>query len=525
MGFGLLLVAWAFADPPGASPDEPAHYIKAVAAGQGDIRGIADPTAVVAGASPQQTLWLQSVTRDFELPGPLEPHQFACEGQQPDVSARCHLAPATTQPLPVRLPSYVGDYPPTLYLAPGLLMRVAGDAVTADLLGRLASAALVLLLLGSAAALLAGGTGEGGRPAGGATRAWPLAGLTLAVTPMVIFLGSSLNPNGGEIAAAACFAAACLRISRDASPPRWAWITVGVAGAILSSSRSLGPGWVVLILLAVVVLTGARRAAARLRSGGGFAATAAVLVVLGMVAGAGWDLFTHGHMAASSASLSSRLEAAVQLLPGVLLPEQIGVFGFLDVELPRAVYWGWEALTGAVLLAALVVGSARERVALVGAAILAVAVTLAVAVLLIDPTGFPSQGRYTLPFTVVVPLLAGEILFRHPARLGRLAGYAVPAVVALIALLQAYSWWQNARRYAVGRSGQFWFLPEAQWAPPGGWWTWIAVVAAGVAAMLAAGLVAGRGPRGHAGAGATPNPRQSEEGGRDIPDRPPELVF
>ena len=519
LGFGLLLLGWAFADPPGASPDEPAHYIKAVAAGQGDIRGIADRAAVVPGATAQQTAWTQSVTRDFELPGPLAPHLFACEGQHPDVTAACHLAPVSNQPLPVRLPSYVGDYPPTLYLAPGVLMRVAGDAVTALLVGRLASAALVLLLLGTAAALLAGRS-SAGRVAPGAERGWALAGLVLAATPMVLFLGSSLNPNGGEIAAAVCFAAACLRLSRDASPARWAWLAGGISGAILATARSLGPGWVLLILLVAVSLTGVRPAASRVRSGGGFAAAAAVLITVGLAAGMGWDVLAHGHTAVSSVSLTDRLTADIKLLPGVLLPEQVGVFGFLDVELPRAVYWGWEALAGAWLLAALVAGSARERLVLVVSSIVAVAVTLAVAVLLIDPTGFPSQGRYTLPFTVVVPLLAGEILLRHPGRFRSLRAFGVPAVFGLVALLQAYSWWQNARRYAVGASGPFWFLPGAQWAPPGGWWTLVAVMLAGIVALLLAGVSAGAGSQ-----ETGPPPVGSRKGGRDIPDRPAELVF
>lgn len=497
-GFGLLLVAWAFADPPGASPDEPAHYIKAVAAGRGDIRGVPDPTAVVPGATVAQAAWLRTVTRDFEIEGQLVPANFACEGLHPDVTASCHLAPVQPQRQPVRLPSYVGDYPPTLYVGPGLLMRIAGDAVTALLVGRLASAALVLALLGLAAALL-----------GSPRRPQALAMLAIAATPMVVFLGSSLNPNGGEVAAAACFAAGCLRLSRGSMPPSWAWPATGVAGAILASSRTLGPLWVALIVVVVLVLAGMRGSLTRVRAGRRWALAAGVLTAAGVIAGLGWDLVTHGHTAAATTSIASRLTADVKLLPGVVLPEQIGVFGFLDVELPRAVYWAWEAGVGALLLLALAVAGARERVALLLAGAVAVAVTLGVAALLIDPTGFPTQGRYTLPFSAAVLLLAGEIIRRHHARLRRLGAVLLPLAMTAAAVLQAYSWWQNARRYAVGADGPFWFLPSAQWSPPGGWWPWIAVMLAGATALACAALVVAR--------ATAPG---MDEGGRDILDHP-----
>jgi hypothetical protein len=499
-GFALLLVAWAFADPPGASPDEPAHYIKAVAAGHGDLRGVADPSAAVPGATPAQAAWLRTVTRDFTIPGPLVPAQFACEGLHPDVTARCHLAPAPQAQQPTRLPSYVGDYPPTLYVGAGVLMRAAGDAVTALLVGRLASAAVVLVLLGLAAALLAS-----------RRRPHALAALAVAVTPMVVFLGSSLNPNGGEIAAAICFTAGCLRLSRAEPSPPWVWLVTGVVAALLAASRTLGPVWVGMILLVALVLLGPRAAFARIRAGGGWAAIAALATAAGLAAALGWDVLTHGHTAAATTSIGSRLTADLKLLPGVVLPEQIGVFGFLDVELPRAVYWAWEAAAGLLLVVALAVASVRERVALVLAAVLAVAVTLAVAVLLIDPTGFPTQGRYTLPFSVVVLLLAGELLRRHPDRLRRVAPIVLGVGVGAAALLQCYGWWQNARRYAVGADGPFWFIPDAQWAPPGGWWPWIAVMLAGVAAMASAAVLVARASA------------DEEEGGRDFPDHP--LVF
>src|SRR5437763_16453262 len=43
IGMALTLAGWLFANPPGAAPDEHAHYTKAVAAGRGDLRGAPVP--------------------------------------------------------------------------------------------------------------------------------------------------------------------------------------------------------------------------------------------------------------------------------------------------------------------------------------------------------------------------------------------------------------------------------------------------------------------------------------------------
>jgi hypothetical protein len=65
----------------------------------------------------------------------------------------------------------------------------------------------------------------------------------------------------------------------------------------------------------------------------------------------------------------------------------------------------------------------------------------------------------------------------------RIAAVALPSVV-LVGL------YLNAKRYAVGLdSGRAWFVPEAQWAPPFGWYPWLVVTVAGVV-LLGVGWVA-----------------------------------
>jgi hypothetical protein len=59
--------------------------------------------------------------------------------------------------------------------------------------------------------------------------------------------------------------------------------------------------------------------------------------------------------------------------------------------------------------------------------------------------------------------------------------------------MQVWAWWINARRYAVGSGGPFWFVDRAQWSPPLGWAPWIAVLVC-AAVVLSAGLAARRRP-------------------------------
>src|SRR5204862_258796 len=69
-----------------------------------------------------------------------------------------------------------------------------------------------------------------------------VAGLLVAVTPMVLFIASVLNPNGLELGANAAFLASGIRIARaPTESPRWVWASRGVSGAAAVLSWQLGP--------------------------------------------------------------------------------------------------------------------------------------------------------------------------------------------------------------------------------------------------------------------------------------------
>ena len=99
----LLLAAWVFGNPPGAAPDERAHYVRALGAGSLELEGaIFKPTREqteaffeqrdgpeLPGAGVATVLWAAKQTRTFELPAELSVFGFGCNDQKPATSAAC----------------------------------------------------------------------------------------------------------------------------------------------------------------------------------------------------------------------------------------------------------------------------------------------------------------------------------------------------------------------------------------------------------------------------------------------------
>jgi hypothetical protein len=99
------------------------------------------------------------------------------------------------------------------------------------------------------------------------------------------------------------------------------------------------------------------------------------------------------------------------------------------------------------------------------------------------------QGRHILPTASFALVLAGAVLADRLRRAGAMGTVMLSRLfigAAITAgLVQAFSLYWNARRYAVGMEGRIWFLPTSQWAPPGGWAVWLVLALAGGAALTA----------------------------------------
>jgi hypothetical protein len=481
------------ATPPGSSFDEPAHYIKAIGVGRGDLRG--QPPAPTradlrrlfqrsAGNDPNLARLAGLLrrtpvghSRSFHVPQRLLRGGFGCTYGRSGASARCldEHRPAVRRRI---VGTYVGTYQPYLYIPAGLAMRAARSPDAAFRLGRAATLLVSLGLLVTAVWLLWSPAAPG----------LSLLGLVAAVTPMVLFVSSVLSPSGPEIAGAVCFSAALLRLARREARPRWSWAGLGASGAVLAAARSLGPAFVALIVVSVPFLIGGTRFRSRARDGGTKALAAAIAILASAAAGLVWEISYQPHPSLSATTTLDSLGPSVNHLPEVA-KQAVGVFGALDAPMPGAGYVLWLLLIASLAAAAIAVGSPRERASVLALAAAAVGVTLVMSMVVYKEIG-PFHGRYALPLLVFVPLYLGEILLRRRARLGRrLRRSLVVGVFSVATAVQVLGWWASARRFAVGDHGSWLFFGNADWSPPLGWWPWLLAVAAAAATYAAAGLL------------------------------------
>jgi hypothetical protein len=410
------------------------------------------------------------------IPPGLAPGGFACELSSETKSAACTLT-ATTNRGAIQAKTEVGSYQPLPYLLPAAVLGADDHAGGSLRLARLAMVAMWLAALAVAMWAL-----------------WDerlgimsITGLLVAITPMVIFVGASLNGSSLEIISSIAFFASLLRLVRPGAErlPTWAWMFTGASGLVLALSRSTGPIWVVLDVTIVVFLAGLRPARSAFRAGGNPALLAAAAVLAGIGLNRLWEAVYGPHVTITWLPKLASLQAGRREVQQSL-QDLVGRFGYLNVPLPNVVLIAWALL--ALTLAWFGVGTAdhRGRIALAVAVAIAFVGPLYLFTAVIRNTGFGLQGRDYLPIVALLPLLAFELVRRNPPPL-RIVARLFAIIAPTAATMQFVAWWINSRRYAVGSNGPWWFLLRAQWSPPAGWDPWIVVVLAGILTIAACG--------------------------------------
>lgn len=460
LGFGLLLAAWVVATQPFQAPDEASHYLRAAGIASGQWLG--SKTRYHAPWIPaSQRAWAQRNTRAVVIPASLTPPGASCKLRRPQVGSCVEATP-------------VGNYHPLPYILPAAAISVSRDTGTALWLSRAASAAQCLAFLVLAIALLWSG------------KVWSLIGLLMAVTPMVLFVSSVINPNGLEVAADLAFIAGLLRVSRSPSRVgRWVWVAVAVSGAVTILSWQLGPVFALVDVCVAVALLG-RSGLRELAHGTGVRWMGAALV-LAALAWLAYGLASGVQHSQFHVSLLHAHGGFTQLLP--VLRESVGVFGLESIPISAAARWIWWLLVLGLVVSALRVSPPGDRVLLVAVIAAALMFPILFYSWVYRFSGYTLQGRYTLPLMVLIPLLSGELVSRHIGHraVARIPRVAPAAAIALIAFLQAYAWWYNAG-FQAGAPRRLRFYAHAGWSPPLGWIPWLVIVALGASALLAAAL-------------------------------------
>lgn len=475
--YAVLLLAWTFADPAGGVPDEGTHLYKAVAAGRLDLRG--EKVLGKFSAADQQRYNVQAV-RAFNVPSLLVSGNFGCNKFNPPQPMTCFRVTDLSS-APRRVETQLGGYPPFLYIVPGIFTRLGHGPRSAVLLGRLPNAGLAALLLGLAAFALRR------RDDGGVS----LAGLLLAATPMVLFLGASLNVSGLEAAAGIAFGAVLLAASRSAQDLRRCAFPAAIAGSVLALSRPLGPVWVLLGLALYTAFAGRR---ARSDIGAARAALTPALAILGAaLAGAlGWDAFSRGANRLPLDRLPDAIGSVWDQLPR-LLTEAVGTFGWIDAHMDDHVYQAWYLMVVVLVALALWLGTWSQRLALVMLAGLGLVIAVSLQGLLLGPTGDLLQARYLMALWLMLPLAAAEAVARRAQPGGLLTRLTFPVVAVVCAVIQLIGFYTSGRRQSVGSTGARLFFLHPAWSPPAGWLPWVLLAVVGGALMLSSAWARERG--------------------------------
>ena len=452
----LLSALWGIANPPFAAPDEPAHVLRAYALAHGDLTGNT-PTR-------QQVRRLGLTDRDDYLvvraPAVYATASRACFAGNGNRTAAClrfgHSERLTEQG------TYVARHPPGYYALVGPVTWFVPDGSAAVHVMRLIGAVITGAFVATAITAL--------RRAG-ATRVVAV-GLAIAITPMVLFVSSVVNPSALEIAAAIAVWVCGYLLVRSAAErvDRRLVTAVGIAGCVLALSRQLGPLW--LGLIALTLLGVSNRDGLHNLARSTWARVWAASIVVASLVQVGWDVIVKPLDVTRSGNSPVNIGTTevLRITFGRTFPryrEMIGSFGWLDTPAPALTWLPWTILLG-LLVVAVVLWSTRRQVAVLLGLL---AATIIVPAVIETPTYADAgtltwQGRYTLPLAIGVPILAAGMLSTSERGRQLVNSRLVWTAGVVLAGAQIVAFGQNLRRYTVGTDGPIAFWGSARWSPP-----------------------------------------------------------
>lgn len=451
MAVFMVLALWGAAAPMFSSPDEVMHMIRA----EGAVRGAPGGAPLSTGARGYRSSDIYDSNPD-------------CYKFRSEATADCLVISGHTGI--VLNASSAATYPPTFHLLigwPSLLTR----GLKSLYLMRLANALVCALLLTVAVSNVRSLRERG--PA--------MLGLSMAVSPMVLFVGGTVNPSGVAAAAGIATWTGALALSQSRTP-RPVPLTMTAFGAplcllLLVRRDSLLWGGAV-VLCAFVLFTRERmRSLLHVRATWfwGVACLVTALAHLFLWTGPTSEGFVKG-----AEGRSSSIAFGFGWISELLF-QAVGTFGHLDTRLPSFVYIGWFALALSLMVGALAYAPPRVVASLVLSLGFLVAITTA-----INVVRFPYlQGRYLFPLLVGLPILAGYGLGQRTIG-HRLPTRAVAVWFGIVFLLHQLAFGQHLRRYVVGSRGPLNFFMDGDWRPPTApAWSLLLLYALSSAALMA----------------------------------------
>ncbi len=465
--FMLGCLAWTVATPLMATPDEGAHAVRAAGVARGQL--LPERKRYVIEA------WMQRVPEAYGKSGtaacfgrPLfadeDPHKIVTPACVPQFHGSDRL---------VTVPTYEFRASPVYYWLTGLPSLVSPDRpgmFGMRVLNGLAFSALIASAFTAALHRR--------------RRSWAVTGVAVAFTPMVWYLGATINPNATEIAAAITLWATLLALAGDDSLESDGRLVAraGVAGLVLVSMRGLGPAFTLMAVVASALV--ASRGRIRALLGRRDTQVWSAIVLAGVAATIAWT-FVVGLKLDQPEHPAIGFADAFQALP-VILRQSIGAMGTYFLPLPFLLYALWVVLSLTGIASGVVAAATRGRIAIGLVALATLALPITTDGYNIPDIGFPWQGRYGLPLTVGLVILAFWLVEATTARrraigAGLVGATLVGQLVAFIAI---------GRKLGMGRvdgNDLLDYLVHPRWEPGFSPWLLLAgmiVAVAGLAAIL-----------------------------------------
>ncbi|MCS5734906.1 DUF2142 domain-containing protein [Herbiconiux daphne] len=458
----LLLAAlgslWALATPIGGSPDEPAHVVKAGSVVRGELL---PETMIAAGGV-------------LHVPAALaSEYQQGCFAFFADTPASC-APPFTGDPSQiVESHSSASLYNPAYYWLVGWPSLVLPD-FSGIYAMRIVSAVLTSFFL--AVCFWVIGSWR--------SRRVPTVGVLVGITPIVLYLMGTVNPNALEFTAGLAMFAGMLSIVLEPNPKLLGGrlTLVVVSAALVCNTRGISPLWVaVLLVLPLVLLTG-RDLLGLLRRPG--VIVTILLIAISAVVSLWWTL--------QSNSLGTGPSSGPDVVPsnsGVGLSpiegfwglignfygqarQMVGILGWLDTTLHPAVYHVFYAFAGLLVLGVIIWVRGRKLVFVIAMALAFFFLPPLVQAAYVTKGGFIWQGRYTLILLMTLLLGMAACIAASERFVRWRRGRGILTVIAWLvagawAFATAYAFATTLRRFASGYATD-WpaMLEPGAWVPP-----------------------------------------------------------
>ena len=438
------MAAWSLATPLFSGPDEGDHIVHAAAVVRGEFIGSPNP------GSSFTSVTVPALIAD----GVRHPPCFIYHTGVPASCAR----PLTTDTKPVVANTAAGRYPPLYYAVVGLPSLVT-VSTTGIYLMRLINAVMCALFI--ALAVVCVGTWS--------KRSFLLIGVLLALTPMVVYLGGVVNPNGPEVCEAICvWVSGLIILERADDPPSALIVIFTVSIGTLVLTRGLSPLWAVFILLILGFLAGRRRTMDLLRM-------RSLQISLGIITACGiaavaFIVAAHSNSLAQSSTMLPAHETTLDTLfnvfgqSGSWIQQMIGVFGFLDTPAPFGTFLIWYTAIGFIVLLALTSSAPRGAIALLGLVAIVMFVPVVIAYHEVHQFGLVWQGRYILPMAVGIPILSAALIDAAGA-IARFRARISVILCICVGIGDFAAFVTLQRRYASGLPGPL-DPAHGTWAPP-----------------------------------------------------------